>query len=188
MTRIDGTRLVDYLERADADERDRLLAALVDEVARQILVRGRVHADPHPGNFMVTGEGALALLDFGCTLELAPAERAAYARLVIAIGGGDAAAAARELAALGFAADDADQLVLIAASLIGALRPGAVVDELDWEAAFAEQLARARQLGGLAIPRSFVLLGRVLATVAGLLARYRPRLQLHALIARLTNG
>ncbi len=184
MTRITGARLADHLERASPDERDRVLGELVGELASQILVRGCVHADPHPGNFMVTEAGALALLDFGCTLELAPAERAASARLVIAIGGGAAAAAARELAALGFAADDPDALVAAAASLIGALRPGAAVSELDWEAAFADQLARARQLGGLAIPRSFVLLGRVLATVAGLLARYRPRIQLHALIAR----
>ncbi len=184
MTRIEGARLTDHLERASPDERDRVLGELVGELAGQILVRGRVHADPHPGNFMVTEAGALALLDFGCTLELAPSERAAYARLVLAVGAGDAAAASRELAALGFRADDADQLVLVASSLIGALRPGAAVSELDWEAAFAEQIARARQLGGLAIPRSFVLLGRVLATVAGLLARYRPRLELHAVIAR----
>jgi ubiquinone biosynthesis protein len=184
MTRISGARLTDHLERASPDERDRVLGELVGELAGQILARGRVHADPHPGNFMVTEDGALALLDFGCTLELAPAERAAYARLVLAIGGGDEAAAARELWALGFRADDADQLVAVAASLVGALRPGAAVSELDWEAAFAEQLARARQLGGLSMPRSFVLLGRVLAVVGGLLARYRPRIQLHPLIAR----
>jgi ubiquinone biosynthesis protein len=184
MTRIDGARLAEHLERAAPAERDRVLAALVDELAGQILVRGRVHADPHPGNFMVTEAGALALLDFGCTLELAPAERAAYARLVIAIGGGDAAAAARELGTLGFTADEPERLVAVAAALIGALRPGAAVSELDWEAALAEQLAAARRLGGLAIPRSFVLLGRVLATVAGLLARYRPAIQLHAVIAR----
>ena len=46
------------------------------------------------------------------------------------------------------------------------------------------QLAQARQLGGLVIPRSFVLLGRVLASVAGLLATYKPRLELHPLIVR----
>lgn len=184
MTRIEGERLTSYLERAVPPERDRVLAALVDELAGQILVRGHVHADPHPGNFLVAPSGELALLDFGCTLELTAAERAAYARLVLAIGGGAEAAAARELAALGFAADDPAQLVAVAASLIGALRPGAAVSELDWEAAFAEQIARARRLDGLALPRSFVLLGRVLATIAGLLARYRPQIQLHPLIAR----
>jgi hypothetical protein len=103
---------------------------------------------------------------------------------VLAIASGNRDAAARELATLGFVAEEPAQLVAITESLIGALRPGAAVHEQDWEAAFAEQLARARQLGGLVIPRSFVLLGRVLGTIAGLLATHRPRLQLHAVIAR----
>jgi ubiquinone biosynthesis protein len=200
MTRIDGERLTTYLERMTAEgklaERDRLLADLVGEVAAQILVRGQVHADPHPGNFLVVhdavvhnaltppGGGKLALLDFGCMLDLSAADRAAYARLVLAIASGSHASAARELAALGFSADDPDQLVDLTTSIVGALRPGAQVGELDWQAAFADQIAHAKQLGGLVIPRSFVLLGRVLASIAGLLATYKPRLEIHPLIAR----
>lgn len=184
MTRIDGRRLTEALDALPAEARDALLGELVGEIAAQILARGRVHADPHPGNFLVTPDGALALLDFGCTLELTPAERAAYARLVLAIAGGNQAAAAGELSALGFTADRPEQLVAITASLIGAMRPGTAVSELDWEAAFADQLAQAKQLGGLTIPRSFVLLGRVLATIAGLLATYKPKIHIHPLIAR----
>jgi len=184
MTRIDGDRLIPSLERMAPAERDPLLGALVGEMAAQILVRGRVHADPHPGNFLVTSDGKLAMLDFGCTLELSASERAAYARLVMAIAGGDQVAASAQLAALGFTADSPDALVAITASLIGAMRPGAAVSELDWEAAFAAQIAQAKQLGGLTIPRSFVLLGRVLATIAGLLATYKPNIQLYPLLAR----
>lgn len=188
MTRVDGERLTAWLARMTSEgnlvERDRLLAELVSEIAMQILVRGQVHADPHPGNFLVTGSGDLALLDFGCMLALDKPERAAYARLVIAIAGGNYAAAATELAALGFAADDPDQLVDLTASLIGAMRPGAQAAELDWQAAFADQIAQAKQLGGLTIPRSFVLLGRVLAAMAGLLATYKPKLEIHSLITR----
>ena len=184
MTRVAGERLATWLEHASADDRDRLLGELVGEVAEQILVRGEVHADPHPGNFLVTPEGKLALLDFGCTLALSPAERASYARLVLAIAGGDHARAGVELATLGFAADDSARLAELAAAMVGALRPGTRISELDWQAAFADQVAHARALGGLVIPRSFVLLGRVLAAVAGLLATYRPRLELHPLIAR----
>jgi ubiquinone biosynthesis protein len=188
MSRIDGERLTTWLETTTAagaiGERDRLLAALVGEVAQQILVRGQVHADPHPGNFLVTPSGELALLDFGCMLELTKAERAAYARLVIAIGSGNHASAAKELAELGFSAADSDQLVDLTASIIGALKPGMRTSELDWQAAFADQIAHAKQLGGLTIPRSFVLLGRVLAAVAGLLATYKPKLEIHSLIVR----
>jgi ubiquinone biosynthesis protein len=184
MTRLDGERLIPALEAMAPAERDRVLAALVDDFAAQILVRGHVHADPHPGNFLVLPDGKLGLLDFGCTLVLAPGERAAYARLVLAIAGGNQVAAAGELAALGFTARDPAQLVALTSSLIGAMRPGTSVAELDWEASFAEQVARAKQLGGVGIPRSFVLLGRVLAALAGLLSRYRPRIEIHAVIAR----
>jgi ubiquinone biosynthesis protein len=183
MTRIDGERLIAYLARADAAARDRLFATLVDEIAQQILVRGFVHADPHPGNYLVADE-RLALLDFGCTLELSTIERAGYARLVIAIAGRDGAAAARELAALGFVAADPAALVELATSLVGALRPDTRADQIDWQAAFADQIGRARSLGALVIPRSFVLMGRVLAAAGGLLATYRPRIELYPVVAR----
>lgn len=184
MTRIDGLRLTDWLAEAAPEARDKLLAELVGEVAAQILVRGRVHADPHPGNFLVTPNNTLAFLDFGCTLELSRDERAAYARLVLAIAGGNSAAATKELASLGFVADDPAALVEMTGNLIGAMRPGTAVSELDWEEAFAEQMANAKQLKGLVIPRSFVLLGRVLATMAGLLATYKPRIEVYPLILR----
>ncbi|MFN0246741.1 MAG: ABC1 kinase family protein [Kofleriaceae bacterium] len=187
MTRIDGVRLTDWLADASPDARDILLGDLVGEIAAQILVRGRVHADPHPGNFLVTGspeKPTLALLDFGCTLELSREERAAYARLVLAIASGNTGTATKELGALGFVADDPAALVQLTASLIAAMKPGAAVSDLDWETQFAEQIAQAKRLRGLVIPRSFVLLGRVLATMAGLLATYKPRIQVYPLIAR----
>ena len=184
MTRIAGERLTSWLENATPPARDRLLGELVNEVAAQVLARGQVHADPHPGNFMVTEDGRLALLDFGCMLELSRADRAAYARLVIAIAGGNSQAAAGELKTLGFEADDPEQLVDLTAALIGAMRPGTNTRDIDWQAAMSAQLAQARQLGGLVIPRSFVLLGRVLASVAGLLATYKPHLELHPIVVR----
>jgi len=184
MTRIVGERLTTWLESAPPPARDRLLGELVGEVAAQVLARGQVHADPHPGNFLVTEDGRLALLDFGCVLTLSKEDRAAYARLVVAIAGGNTKAAAAELTGLGFSADDPDQLVDLTAALIAAMKPGTNTADIDWQAAMGEQLSQARTLGGLVIPRSFVLLGRVLASVAGLLATYKPTLEIHPLIAK----
>jgi ubiquinone biosynthesis protein len=184
MNRIAGERLTDWLKAAPAPARDRLLGELVGEVAAQVLVRGQVHADPHPGNFLVTEDGRLAVLDFGCVLTLSREERAAYARLVMAIVGGYSQAAAVELEALGFAADNPAQLVELTGAIIAAMKPGANTADIDWQAAMGEQLGKARQLNGLVIPRSFVLLGRVLASVAGLLATYKPALEIHSLVAR----
>lgn len=42
-----------------------LIAKLVYFYTTQMLVKGYFHADPHPGNLLVTKEGELILLDFG---------------------------------------------------------------------------------------------------------------------------
>ncbi|MFY3383598.1 ABC1 kinase family protein [Paracidovorax sp. MALMAid1276] len=36
---------------------------------------GRIHADPHPGNFVFAPDGTVGVLDFGCTRSLSPAFR-----------------------------------------------------------------------------------------------------------------
>ena len=41
---------------------------MIASVARQVFVDGLVHADPHPGNFLVAADGRIAVLDFGCML------------------------------------------------------------------------------------------------------------------------
>ncbi len=184
MTRIAGTPLTDALDAiGPSPRRDRLVAALVGELAAQVFARGLVHADPHPGNVLVTPHDQLALLDFGCVLRLSRADRLGYARLVGALATGDAATAARQLDELGFRAAEPALLVELARSMLAALRPGATAAALDWQAAVADQLAKARALGSLHVPRSFVLVGRALATVAGVVARYKPDVQLYAVIA-----
>ena len=190
MERIVGERLTDALDRLsaeDPDARDRVCAAIVSSVARQIFVHGVVHADPHPGNFLVTPAGEVAVLDFGCVLRLGDDERRAWARLFAALVARDERRAAAELAALGFEADDETELLAIAATIVDAMRPGTDAAEMDWNAqlvAFTERLQSVGASGTtIRIPRSFVLLGRVLGTVAGLLVRHKPRLQPFALIA-----
>ncbi len=42
-----------------------LIETLVNFYTEQMLVRGFFHADPHPGNLLVSKEGKLVLLDFG---------------------------------------------------------------------------------------------------------------------------
>ena len=41
-----------------------------------IFVLGRVHADPHPGNFLFAPDGTVGVLDFGCTRALPSGFRA----------------------------------------------------------------------------------------------------------------
>ncbi len=182
--RVDGARLTDALDAADPAERTRLLAALCDGIARQIFRGGVVHADPHPGNFLVTADGRIAVLDFGCVLRLSLDERQGYARLMLALGTDDSAAAERELRALGFGGEGG-ALAAIAGAITAAMQPGVVAADVDWEAqgrAMITDVAARARAAGVTVPRSFVLLGRVLGTLAGLIAAYRPSLELASVI------
>ena len=50
---------------ADNGERLRVSGLLIRAVHGSFLVDGTVHADPHPGNFLVMPDGRLGVLDFG---------------------------------------------------------------------------------------------------------------------------
>jgi ubiquinone biosynthesis protein len=183
MTRIDGVSIDAALDAAPLAERDRLVAALVGELAAQVFTRGLVHGDPHPGNVLVTPDGALALLDLGCVLRLTRDERVGYAMLVAAAATGDVTAVKTQLDRLGFRAADPNALADLAAAMLAALRPGADATAFDWQAAVGDQIARARALGAIEIPPSFVLVGRALAAITGVVARHPPAVQLHAIVA-----
>lgn len=52
------------LEKYDIDFQE-IIAKLVDFYTLQMLINGYFHADPHPGNLLISEEGELILLDFG---------------------------------------------------------------------------------------------------------------------------
>ncbi|MEX2254087.1 MAG: AarF/UbiB family protein [Acidimicrobiia bacterium] len=68
MERLDGVSVRDH-GAIDALGVDRRVLAdeLLETLLRQMLVDGRYHADPHPGNVMVLSDGRLGLIDFGAT-------------------------------------------------------------------------------------------------------------------------
>jgi len=63
-------------------------AQLIDGVVRlfseQILRDGIFHADPHPGNIFVNGQGQIGLVDFGLVVRIPEVERRKYIDAVIA--------------------------------------------------------------------------------------------------------
>ncbi len=64
---LEGMHLREFLETNPSDEtRNKIGQALWDFTTYQLHVLGKVHADPHPGNFLLTPDGKLGVLDFGC--------------------------------------------------------------------------------------------------------------------------
>jgi predicted unusual protein kinase regulating ubiquinone biosynthesis (AarF/ABC1/UbiB family) len=53
-------------------EREHYGQLLFDWFWYSVLSLGRIHADPHPGNFLFMPDGQLGVIDFGCTKQLAP--------------------------------------------------------------------------------------------------------------------
>jgi len=66
MQHIPGQTLKTFLtSQASNAERLRVSGLLIRAIHGSFLVDGTVHADPHPGNFMVMTDGRLGVLDFG---------------------------------------------------------------------------------------------------------------------------
>lgn len=64
---IEGQHLKDWLATDPSQEaRNKLGQAMWDFYNFQIHELKEVHADPHPGNFLVTNDEKLAIIDFGC--------------------------------------------------------------------------------------------------------------------------
>ncbi len=68
---IDGLHLKEFLATNPSQElRNKIGQALWDFYNFQQHKLRRVHADPHPGNFLITGDEKLGVIDFGCIKQL----------------------------------------------------------------------------------------------------------------------
>jgi ubiquinone biosynthesis protein len=86
---VKGTRITDLspLARIDLDNQ-RLAEDLCKAYLDQILIDGFFHADPHPGNLLITDDGRLALLDLGMVARIDPAMQERLLKLLLAISAG----------------------------------------------------------------------------------------------------
>ncbi len=72
---LEGETFKDFLARregVDNAERFRVAGLLTQALWGPFLLHGVVHADPHPGNFMLLPDGRLGVLDFGTVKRLSP--------------------------------------------------------------------------------------------------------------------
>jgi ubiquinone biosynthesis protein len=86
MDYVRGTKITDLspIARTETDFRilgEDLCRAYLD----QILVDGFFHADPHPGNLLVTDDGRLALLDLGMVARIDPGMQEQLLKLLLAV-------------------------------------------------------------------------------------------------------
>lgn len=81
---MEGDHLSEFTKKnTDKKLADRLGQALWDFYMFQMHELKRVHADPHPGNFLVTAKGELVAIDFGCIKVIPDAFYIPYFELAI---------------------------------------------------------------------------------------------------------
>jgi predicted unusual protein kinase regulating ubiquinone biosynthesis (AarF/ABC1/UbiB family) len=64
---IEGDHIKEWLEtNPSQEEKNRIGQALWDFYHHQVHNLKQLHADPHPGNFIIQNDGKLGIIDFGC--------------------------------------------------------------------------------------------------------------------------
>jgi len=162
MDRVDGRKVTDVgpLGLLDLDSRpmvEQLFGCYLDAMLRH----GFLHADPHPGNMLVTDDGRLALLDLGMVTTVAPRLRDQVTKLLLALGDGDGDEAAAVLAALGHPLQDFDAAAFRAD--VGQLVSEATSAGSDVQAGSAlVQLSQVSGRHGLRPPAEMSMVGKAL--------------------------
>lgn len=86
MQRVAGATLAGAdLSAAPVAAREHAAASLVSAQVGSMLDGGRFHADLHPGNVMLTGDGDLFVIDLGATGTLSTSEQTALGSLLLGI-------------------------------------------------------------------------------------------------------
>ena len=163
MDRVEGRKVTELsgLARLDVDGAA-LARALFDAYLDQILVHGFFHADPHPGNVLLTPDGRLGLIDLGMVARVTPELRDRLVRLLLAVGERRGEEVARIAADMSEPMTDCDQRRFTAdvADLVER-RAGATIEELD-AGKLVMDLTRACAAAGLRPPPELSMVGKAL--------------------------
>eukprot|EP00611_Tribonema_gayanum_P008597 TRINITY_DN18194_c0_g1_i1.p1 TRINITY_DN18194_c0_g1~~TRINITY_DN18194_c0_g1_i1.p1 ORF type:complete len:1066 (+),score=380.32 TRINITY_DN18194_c0_g1_i1:141-3200(+) len=158
-----------------------LQATLLNSYLTQLLESGFLHADPHPGNFLVTDAGKLVILDYGLMTEVTEEQRYALVEYVIHLTSKDYDATLQDLITLQFidarvGADPqkAALVVPLLAKVMEQLSEGGGAKSITIEAVGeeVEELARNYPIG---IPSYFGLIIRAFGSIEGLGLKLDPR-------------
>jgi len=171
---VPGRKVTDLgpLGRLDLDGRP-LVEELFRAYLRMILVEGFLHADPHPGNVLLTPDNRLALIDLGMVATVPPRIQDKIVKLLIAISDGNGEEAARVLGAMGRPDEtyDVDRFLEHASELVtrtvsqgSAFEAGGVMVELS----------RLSAAHGLRPPAEMAMVGKALLNLDQVTAHLDP--------------
>lgn len=163
MDLVRGRKLTDLGPLAQLELDGELLASqLVSAYLDQVMADGFVHADPHPGNVLLTDDGRIALLDLGMVAHVPPAVRERILKLLLAMNDGQVEDVVDAAVGLGEPGPDLDPRRLRAelADLVHRYQDRAISDIRV--GAVVLEVSRATTTAGLRPPPALTLLAKAL--------------------------
>jgi len=100
------------LAKSEPEVINRLIPSGLECFLLQLLETGLFHADPHPGNLLVTQDGRLALIDFGLVAEVPLQDTKTMTKTIVHLMEGNVAGLVEDAIELGFLPLDVDKASL----------------------------------------------------------------------------
>lgn len=172
ITALDGVRRTEQSLRLPASD---LLRGYLD----QTFVYGEIHADPHPGNLLVTDDGRLAIFDLGMVAHVPPKQRGRLLKLLFSAIDGRGEEVADEVIALGVRLEDFDEdrFVREVGQLVARYAAHSET-ELFSEGRLVLQLSLLGAACGLRTPPELNLLGKTLLNLESACALLDPEMKI----------
>lgn len=144
---------------------------------KQILVDGMFHADPHPGNILLTNDGRIALLDVGMVAYLSPSWRDGLFRLLLSLAEGRSDEVADVCVELSEAHEDFDERVFRKkVAQIVARQQNASAEEVEVGRLVVE-ISQAATASGIRVPSELTMLGKTLLNLDAIARALAPAFQ-----------
>ena len=100
---VEGRKLTDITsDPSTGPLRSKLVQTLLNSYMVQFLETGFLHADPHPGNFLLMPDGRLCILDYGMMTEISADQRVAFIEYIAHLSARDYDKTLTDLVNLGF--------------------------------------------------------------------------------------
>lgn len=184
MDLVHGTKVTELsgLRRTEQDL-GALGSALVRGYLDQMFVHGEIHADPHPGNMLVTADGRLGLFDLGMIAHVPPKQRERLLKLMFAAVDGRGEEAAHESIAMGTRLEDfdAERYLREVGQLVARYAAHSDSQALS-EGRMVVELVRIATACGLRTPPELSLLGKTLLNLEQVANALDPHLDVKKIV------
>ena len=197
---VDGVKINDRagIERLGMDTAD-VAKVLIVAFSEMLLKHGLFHADPHPGNLLVTpgpnGTPVLVLLDFGQVKEVGPQFRFIFGQMTRALLAEDKTSLGKTFRDLGFRMkrDEPEGYEGLGKAYVGDIATEMLDRDAGWadpqmfQTSYSEMLRLLRLNPLIKIPPDLLFVGRVMGLLNGLSMTLRSRTNLILEMARLLD-